>query len=172
MLRLSVEEEGSARIVRGVRDVEESVRSIRPVARDLQDVFFEIEARGFESGGASTRGGKWKENTESTQRKKGFFGGFPLHDTLKLKASLTRRGAEYQVFEVNDDSITMGTSRPGALANQRGFTVRTKGGTRRVEPRRAISHTDADYKAFLKALRRHYQKEAKRAGFVQTGEMF
>lgn len=91
--------------------------SLFPVMDEIADKVLERERRLFESRGA-TGGRYWSPLRSSTVRIKTKLGVpdpfAPLRRTDSLMKSLSVRGAEFQILEVNDDSFHLATEHEAA----------------------------------------------------------
>lgn len=116
----TIDVDGVREFDRAFNRVEDTIKDFREVWPTTESVVFEIVADQFASGGTKGASGAWEGLKESTMARKGFMGFFPLVDTGDLKASVSRKGAEYQISEMSANELTMGTTRPGAVHHQRG----------------------------------------------------
>lgn len=92
--------------------------ALHPVMDRIADKILEREARMFETRGASS-GVYWAPLRATTVRRKSAMPGVvdpfaPLRRTDKLMESLSKRGAEYQDLQIDDESVYLGTSHPAA----------------------------------------------------------
>lgn len=118
--------------------------NVRPVLESLAHDFLSIERAQFKSEGARGSGG-WAPLAPSTVAKRG--SAHPiLFETGALYDSLTKPGNKGAVRNITADGMTVGTTVPYARFHQHG--------TGRMPRRRPVEFTEADRRAWVKAIQR------------------
>lgn len=127
---------------RKLRTLGERAKNPREGFLKVYERFREIEQVQFESLGTGPSG-KWHALARRTilMKARSGYDLRPLHELIRLRPSLTRRGSRFAIFRTRGDVLVMGTSHPQADLMQRGFTDR---GGNWIEPRPPIDLFDQD----------------------------
>lgn len=122
MLNISVEVDGEEKLNLAFVEIENIISDFRPIWRDVQSEFHQIEREQFQSEGAAGASGKWKELSpkykEVKQRK---YGNIPiLQASGALYKSLTGKTGD-SIEDFQPMEATFGTSlKRGKIHQQKG----------------------------------------------------
>lgn len=144
-LRFEFEAHGDKLVSREILDMGDRALDARPAFRLIVDDFREFEAARFDSRGEGT----WAPDRLSTITAKARSGQDPrvLHATLRLRRSLTKKGAEGSYSRIFPTFMLFGSTVPYAKYLQ--------GGTRFMPPRKPLGFIEAQKVTALKRLQRH-----------------
>lgn len=149
-MRLDLETFGEMQFSREILRVGANARDMRPAFDKVHEIFLEAEGRQFASQGGAYSGG-WRPLAPATRSRKARLNLDPriLHETLRLRRSLTDRTHRDHVYTVTADEMFVGTAVPYAGPHQN-----PKPGNP-LPRRRPIEFNDEIRKEILKALQRH-----------------
>jgi hypothetical protein len=159
-VKVSIEITGQERLDRAFKGMADDLSApIRPVARPLSDVVLLMVRGQYSSNGRrGPRGKAWSRKQSTIDRytamnRRGFsVVNQNMRRTDALYISESTRGGPGGIYEVEDDSLTMGTSlRYGKILQDRGQT--------QYDP------TEADIRDMLRVIRNHQGKQAADRGF-------
>lgn len=158
MFNFSIEVDGQKELDRAFLGIERGISDLRPAWPDVATAFFEIEQKLFWNEGH----GQWPELSPAYAAwKEKHYPFMPLMQRERdLYFSLTRKGAEHQVYEESDQELVIGTDLPYAQAHMQRYRTRPA--------RPPILFREEDKRKLSKALQRYMVKLRRQAGFVQT----
>lgn len=133
---------------RAFNRIDQSVSDFRSIWPGVAGTIYGIFGRAFDTEGASTAAGKWKELTPAYAKQKAI--AFPGQTILRredtLFESLTDPEAVDAIFIPEADQLTIGSRDPKARAHQRGLG--------HLPARPIISFTETDKRDIQKSLQR------------------
>lgn len=148
MIRFDVTVDGEQAFDRAFNRLDHSVSDFRPIWPFVTGTIYGIFGKAFDTEGASTAAGKWKELSPAYAKRKAIE--FPGQTILRredtLFESLTDPEAADAVFIPEADQLTIGSRTPYARAHQRGAG--------KLPARPMISFTETDKRDIQKSLQR------------------
>lgn len=148
MTRFIITVENEQVFDRAFNRLDQSVSDFRGIWPGVSGTIYSIFGRAFDTEGASTAAGRWKELTPSYARGKAikFPGQTILRAENTLFESMTDPEAADAVFIPERDQLTIGSRDPKARAHQRGLG--------NLPARPMISFTETDKRDIQKSLQR------------------
>lgn len=158
MLRFQISVAGEEVLDRAFNRIINKIEDLSDIWPEVATAFWEVEAEQFQSGGR----GKWPELSPKYEEQKAKTHNFSplMRKSDALYKSLTRKGADHQVYEANKTSLTIGSDLPYAKAHMKPYKKRPA--------RPPIDLTDADKRKLVKAMQKPLVMFARAQGFIQT----
>ena len=148
MIRFSASVEGEQVFDRAFNRLDHAISDFRSIWPEATTTIYRIFGRAFETEGASTASGKWKELSPAYARAKAIE--FPGQTILKaentLFESMTDPEAADAIFIPEHDQLTIGSRDPKARPHQKGLG--------HLPARPIISFTETDKRDIQKSLQR------------------
>lgn len=159
MIRFTAQVDGVTVLDRAFNRIEQHISDFRNIWPAPIRIIYGIFGKAFDTEGASTAAGKWKELSPAYAKRKALkYPGQPiLRATTSLFASMTDPEAPDAIFRPGKDELVIGTKTPYARAHQRG------GG--RLPARPIISFTESDKRDIQKSIQQGLVQFVRQLGF-------
>lgn len=141
---------GDKQFSREILRIGDNAGDMRPAFDEVHDLFLDVESRQFASQGGAYSGG-WRPLAPATKARKARLNLDPriLHETLRLRKSLTNKTHTDHIYRSSADEMFVGTKVPYAGPHQNPKSSNP------LPRRRPIEFSDAIRRDIIKILQRH-----------------